>query len=154
MTSRSTILIVPWNLDLPMPLSIAIGPTPTREKATWRVPSRITPKQSKLEPENPLAYLNRGEVYQNTLQKELAIADYKTILSLTCEPQYQDIARQRLLALGVKIISVSSSPALAIWQKKLEFLQTEEAKAADAEQKFSIQQRIEEAKAKIEELGG
>ena len=98
--------------------------------------------------------MNRGEVYQNTLQKELAIADYKTILNLACEAQYQDIARQRLLAMGVKTISVASSPALAIWQKKLEFLRIEEAKAADAEQKFSIQQRIEEAKAKIEELGG
>jgi hypothetical protein len=84
----------------------------------------------------------------------LAIADYKTILSLVCEPQYQDIARQRLLALGVKVSATSSSPALAIWQKKLEFLQAEEAKAADADQKFSIQQRIEEAKAKIQELGG
>jgi tetratricopeptide (TPR) repeat protein len=107
-----------------------------------------------LEPENPLAYLNRGEVHENTLRKDLAIADYKTILSLVCEPQYQDIARQRLLALGVKVSEPSSSPALAIWQKKLEFLQAEEAKAADADQKFSIQQRIEEAKAKIQELGG
>jgi hypothetical protein len=44
--------------------------------------------------------------------------------------------------------------ALGIWQKKLAFLQAEEARAADADQKFSIQQRIEEAKAKIQELGG
>ena len=47
-----------------------------------------------------------------------------------------------------------SSSALIIWQKKLAFLQVEEAKAADAEQKFSIHQRIEEAQAKIRELGG
>lgn len=46
------------------------------------------------------------------------------------------------------------STALSIWQKKLAFLQAEEAKAADAEQKFAIQQRIEEAKEKIRELGG
>jgi tetratricopeptide (TPR) repeat protein len=107
-----------------------------------------------LEPENPFAYLNRGEVYENTLQKELAIADYKTVLSLVCKTQYQEIARQRLLRLGVDALATSSSPALGIWRKKLEFLQAEEAKAADAEQKFSIQQRIEEAKAKIRELGG
>src|SRR5262249_28228767 len=107
-----------------------------------------------LEPENPLAYLNRGEIYENTLQKELAIADYKTILSLVCEPKYQEIARKRLLRLGVNAPATSSSPALAIWRKKLEFLQAEEAKAADAEQKFSIQQRIEETKAKIRELEG
>ncbi len=47
-----------------------------------------------------------------------------------------------------------SSSALSIWQKKLAFLQAEEAKAADAEQKFSIQQRIEETLTKIRELGG
>ena len=47
-----------------------------------------------------------------------------------------------------------SPSALFIWQKKLAFLQAEEAKAADAEQKFSIQQRIEEARAKIQEFGG
>jgi len=46
------------------------------------------------------------------------------------------------------------SSALGVWQKKLAFLQTEEAKAVDAEQKFSIQQRIEEAKQRIQELGG
>jgi nucleoside phosphorylase len=47
-----------------------------------------------------------------------------------------------------------SSAALALWQKKLDFLQTEEAKAADAEQKFLLQQRIEEAQEKIRQLGG
>ena len=50
--------------------------------------------------------------------------------------------------------AVASSDALTMWQKKLAFLQTEEAKAVDAEQKFVIQQRIEEAKQKIRELGG
>ena len=48
----------------------------------------------------------------------------------------------------------SASNALKTWQKKFAFLQVEEAKAADAEQKFSIQQRIEEAQAKIREFGG
>jgi hypothetical protein len=47
-----------------------------------------------------------------------------------------------------------ASPALRTWQKKLLFLQVEEAKASDAEQKFAIQQRIEEAWARIQELGG
>lgn len=46
------------------------------------------------------------------------------------------------------------SPAFSLWQKKLAFLQAEEAKAADAEQKFAIQQRIEECKEKIREFGG
>jgi tetratricopeptide (TPR) repeat protein len=55
-----------------------------------------------LEPENALAYLNRGEVYENTLQKKPAVADYKTVLRLQCEPHLHQVARQRLLALGVK----------------------------------------------------
>jgi tetratricopeptide (TPR) repeat protein len=55
-----------------------------------------------LEPSEPLAYLNRGEVYANALQKERAIADYRAVLSLTTEPQWQDLARERQLALGVK----------------------------------------------------
>jgi tetratricopeptide (TPR) repeat protein len=105
-----------------------------------------------LEPENALAYLNRGQVYENTLQKDLAVTDYKTILALVCEESLKEEARKRLLAMGVKI--APPSPALAIWQKKLAFLQAEEAKASDADQKFSIQQRIEEAQMKIRELGG
>jgi hypothetical protein len=48
----------------------------------------------------------------------------------------------------------AGSKALDIWNKKLAFLLAEEAKTADAEQKFSIQQRIEEARAKIQEFGG
>ena len=48
----------------------------------------------------------------------------------------------------------TSSPALVIWQKRLAFLQAEEAKAADAAQKFSIQQGIDDARTKIRELGG
>lgn len=55
-----------------------------------------------LEPENAAVYLNRGEVYENTLQRKLAVEDYKTVLGLPCEPSLQQIARQRLLALGVK----------------------------------------------------
>lgn len=41
-----------------------------------------------------------------------------------------------------------------MWQKKLDFLLVEQAKAVAAEMKFSIQQNIEEARAKIRELGG
>jgi hypothetical protein len=55
-----------------------------------------------LEPGDPIARLNRGEVYEHTLQTELAIADYKAVLQLVTEPQYQDRARARLLALRVK----------------------------------------------------
>lgn len=49
---------------------------------------------------------------------------------------------------------VTEPKALEIWQKKLDFLLAEEAKISDAEQKFSIQQRIEDARMKIQELGG
>jgi tetratricopeptide (TPR) repeat protein len=56
-----------------------------------------------LEPANPLPYINRAEVYENTLQRELAIADYKTVLRLATEPQWKERARARLLALGVKV---------------------------------------------------
>jgi len=105
-----------------------------------------------LEPENGGVYLNRGQVYENTRQKELAKADYQTILTLACEEWIKEEARKRLTSMGVKIKKPSA--ALAIWQKKLAFLQSEEAKAADAAQKFSIQQSIEEAEAKIRELGG
>jgi tetratricopeptide (TPR) repeat protein len=107
-----------------------------------------------LEPQDPLVYFNRGEVYENTLQKKLAIADYKTVLNLECDPQLKETARTRLRAMGVKLVASDAALALGIWQKKLAFLQAEEARAADADQKFSIQQRIEEAKAKIQELGG
>jgi tetratricopeptide (TPR) repeat protein len=106
----------------------------------------------RLEPENGLAYLNRGQVYENTLQKKLAQDDYQTILRLTCEEWIKEEARGRLTAMGVKV--VAPSPALKIWQKKLAFLQAEEARAADAMQKFSIQQSIEEAETRIRELGG
>lgn len=105
-----------------------------------------------LEPGNALAYLNRGEVYENTLQKDLAVADYQAVLTLVCEESLKEEARRRLVSMGVRIIA--PSPALTIWQKKLAFLQAEEAKASDADQKFSIQQRIEEAQTKIRELGG
>jgi len=48
----------------------------------------------------------------------------------------------------------SDQAALSLWQMKLEYLQKEEALAVDAEMKFSIQQRIEEAKAKIQAFEG
>jgi hypothetical protein len=44
------------------------------------------------------------------------------------------------------------SPSLETWRKKLNYLQQQEAIAADAAQKFSLAQQIEEAKAKIAEL--
>lgn len=47
-----------------------------------------------------------------------------------------------------------SSGALLVWQERLEFLQVEEAKAADPAQKFSLRKSIEDAKAKIREHGG
>ncbi len=44
--------------------------------------------------------------------------------------------------------------ALAVWTEKLGFLLAEEAKLSDADQKFSIKQRIRECRAKIRELSG
>lgn len=56
-----------------------------------------------LAPDDPLTYLNRGQVYANTLQKELAIADYKTVLRLAAPREFHEIARERLLELGVRV---------------------------------------------------
>lgn len=44
------------------------------------------------------------------------------------------------------------NPAVAIWKQKLEYLQTQKAISADPSQKFAMQQQIEEAKRKIQEL--
>jgi len=44
--------------------------------------------------------------------------------------------------------------ALAVWERKMEFLQAAEARTADAAQRFAIQEQIEEARTKIRELGG
>ena len=46
----------------------------------------------------------------------------------------------------------AESSAVAIWQEKLAFLQTQEAITADAAQKFALQQQIKEAQQKIDEL--
>ena len=52
------------------------------------------------------------------------------------------------------VTTQSASGPLATWKKKLEFLQTEEAKTSNAAQKFELQEQINEAKEKIRELGG
>jgi len=44
--------------------------------------------------------------------------------------------------------------ALSLWQEKLAFLQEHEAIASDASQKFTLGKQIEEARRKIEQLGG
>ena len=44
------------------------------------------------------------------------------------------------------------SPALAIWQEKLDFLRQQEAICADPAQKFTLKKQIEEATAKVKEL--
>lgn len=43
---------------------------------------------------------------------------------------------------------------LDLWRDKLDFLQKEEAKSADPEQKFSLKMKIKDAQDKIVELGG
>ena len=47
---------------------------------------------------------------------------------------------------------MKTSKAIQIWREKLEFLRSEEAKASDSMQKFTLSQGIAEAKAKITEL--
>jgi len=48
----------------------------------------------------------------------------------------------------------SQSSALQTWKQKLAFLQEQEAITSDAAQKFTLSKQIEEAQAKIRELGG
>lgn len=48
----------------------------------------------------------------------------------------------------------AASAALKAWQEKLDYLQTQEAIASDATQKFALKKQIEEAQAKVRELGG
>lgn len=48
----------------------------------------------------------------------------------------------------------SSTTALTIWRERLDFLQQQEAIASDSAQKFTLKKQIEEAQAKIRELGG
>jgi hypothetical protein len=49
--------------------------------------------------------------------------------------------------------SSTTSPAVAIWREKLEFLLVHEAITVDPSMKFKIQQDIKEARTKIQELG-
>jgi hypothetical protein len=44
--------------------------------------------------------------------------------------------------------------AAAIWREKLDFLQEQEAIVADPAQRFALRKQIEEARAKVAELGG
>lgn len=60
----------------------------------------------------------------------------------------------RMLPLREGTKALSPLSALQVWRKRLAFLETELAKAADSNQKFTIQQNIDEAKAWILELGG
>ena len=47
------------------------------------------------------------------------------------------------------VTTQSASGPLATWKKKLEFLQTEEAKTSNAAQRFELREQIKEAKEKI-----
>jgi V8-like Glu-specific endopeptidase len=60
------------------------------------------------------------------------------------------------LAFGSAPVATSQrvSPALAIWQEKLDFLLVEEAVCIDPSMKFRIRHLITEAKTKIQDLGG
>ena len=48
----------------------------------------------------------------------------------------------------------AASPAVAVWQEKLDFLRHHEAITADPAQKFALKKQIEEVEQKIRELGG
>jgi hypothetical protein len=60
----------------------------------------------------------------------------------------------RMLPLKEGVKAPSTQPALAAWRQKLALLQIEEAKVVDPAHKFKIQRDIDEAQAKIRELGG
>lgn len=66
------------------------------------------------------------------------------------DPFYRMLPMQN----GGSSSSPSPESALDTWRKKLGFLETEFAKESDPANKFKIQQNIDEAKAKIRELGG
>jgi hypothetical protein len=85
--------------------------------------------------------------------QEIAVLIYQR-LELNADRSDAPRVQQAPPAISPNVRSIPRSGALSTWQKKLAFLQTEEAKAVDAEQKFAIHQRIEEAKEKIRELGG
>jgi hypothetical protein len=73
--------------------------------------------------------------------------------TVEAEPDVDQTSR-RHGAGGVRPVVQEDASALELWQKKLAFLRAEEARVSDAEQKFSIQQRIVEAGKKVRDLGG
>lgn len=68
--------------------------------------------------------------------------------------EQMDKLRTEFMRASQRDRSTSSPAALAVWNEKLAFLQEQEAAAADPAQKFALRKQIEEARAKILELGG
>ena len=65
-----------------------------------------------------------------------------------------DTFKQELRTGSDKSDAVSESSALRTWKQRLAFLQEQEAITSDPAQKFTLSNQIEEAQAKIRELGG
>ena len=55
-------------------------------------------------------------------------------------------------AQGESTLTTEQPTALAIWERKLDFLQVQEAKTSDSAQKFTVSEQIREAWAMIEDL--
>lgn len=68
--------------------------------------------------------------------------------------EQMDKLRREFIKASQRDQSTSSPGALKIWNEKLAFLQGQEAAAADPAQRFELRKQIEEARARILELGG
>jgi len=83
--------------------------------------------------------------------QEFGFPAYKELVKRVCD----EVTKQRLPVgqLAGQAIPMTQTP-LDIWRERLGFFQKQEAIAADPAQKFAISNQIQEAKAKISELGG
>jgi TIR domain len=68
--------------------------------------------------------------------------------------EQMDKLRTEFIKASQRDQSTSAPAALKVWKEKLTFLQGQEAAAADPAQKFGLRKLIEEARARILELGG
>lgn len=99
---------------------------------------------------------DKGQADKDAWQK-LAAKNAAQVLKAALEVEGLYSADSSHTAMGHEALTHPTIPnqtALSLWQKKLQHLHAEQAVTADADTKFSILHRIEEAKAKIQEHGG
>ncbi len=99
---------------------------------------------------------NKSRAEKDAWQKVAAKNAARVVkTALDVDGLYGGVTAHPVSSLQAIVAEARPNPiALGLWQKKLAFLQQEEALAVDPVQRFSILQRIEEAKAKIQEFGG